>query len=295
MTSDAPLTLRDIALLTSIYTYRYLSVSQVEALHFPSRQTAYRRLRALVAAKYIQGFTAPHIPEHLYHLTDRGAAEVAAHLGVPAGELSWHRHSRAPKDYYFLRHFLRVSDFRIRLARDCASSDWRLLGFLPEYLGKQTAEGGGLAKHIRDVVTGSGDPNEKLAHTPDATFALGKGAGAALFFLEIDRGTEVVSDESKGVLKCLRFYCRYLVEGRYERYRQDFGNAPFRGFRMLFVTTGESRVAHIREAARAISPESVKAKRFIWLSTWDRVESSGVLANSWVSADLDDPTAYRIG
>ena len=291
---NTPVTARDIALLTDLYTYRYLSVSQIEALHFPSRQTAYRRLRALADGKFLEGFTAPHIPEHLYYLTDRGAAEVAAHLGVAVSDLSWHKHSRAPKDYYFLRHFLRVSDFRIRLTQACAASDWRLLGFLPEYLGKRT-EGGSLAKHIRDVVTGSADPAEKLSHTPDAVFALGKGPGAALFFLEIDRGTEVISDETKGVLKCLRFYLQYLVEGGFQRYQQDFGATSFKGFRMLFVTTSESRVTHIREAAREISLSNEKAKRFIWLSSWNQIESSGVLETSWVSADLADPMHYRIG
>jgi hypothetical protein len=38
------LTSRDISVLLDVCKYRYLSVSQIERLHFPSKRTAYRRL-----------------------------------------------------------------------------------------------------------------------------------------------------------------------------------------------------------------------------------------------------------
>ena len=54
--------------LVHVYQYRYLSVSQIEALHFPSLQTAYRRLRALTAGNYLKSFTVPGIAERVFYL-----------------------------------------------------------------------------------------------------------------------------------------------------------------------------------------------------------------------------------
>ena len=63
---------------------------------------------------------------------------------------------------------------------------------------------------------------ESYSHTPDGVFALKKGDNAALFFVEIDRGTEIVSDPEKGVLKSIVFYLNYWVSGKFARYAKDF-------------------------------------------------------------------------
>ncbi len=68
---NAKLTSRDVAVIVDVYKYRYLSVSQIEALHFPSKGTAWRRLRAMTALGYLKAFTAPSIPERLYYLDTR--------------------------------------------------------------------------------------------------------------------------------------------------------------------------------------------------------------------------------
>src|SRR3954468_19624887 len=97
---------RDVQVLTAVHKHRYLSVSQIQRLHFPSLQTAYRRLRTLTGQGLLIGFTVPNVPEHVYYLSREGAAEVAGCLGVGLDALKWKEHSRSPKDYYFLRHFL---------------------------------------------------------------------------------------------------------------------------------------------------------------------------------------------
>src|SRR5215218_1466532 len=94
------LTARDLDLLRDLYKYRYLSVTQIQRLHFPSLQTAYRRIRALLSFNCIDGFTAPHIPEHIYYLEKAGAELVARSLGVSLPELKWRKLDREPKDYY---------------------------------------------------------------------------------------------------------------------------------------------------------------------------------------------------
>lgn len=287
------LTKRDAGLLVDLYKYRYLSVSQVQRLHFPSLQTAYRRLRALGELGSVVGFMAPGIAERLFYLTAKGAEEVAGSLGVAKTDLKWHETSRAPKDYYFLKHFLEVNDFRIALSAACRSGPLSLLGFIPEYVGQKT-EGGGLAKYIRDVVCDVASRDRELSHTPDAVFALARGQAPALFFLEIDRGTEVVSDEEKGVLKAARFYFQYLVSGKYQRYGGDFGCSEFKGFRALFVTNSPARLANMREAMTRF-PFDSKAKKFIWLTTKENVSGASLFDAVWVSGDAEDNNVYRIG
>lgn len=289
----AVLTARDFDVLRDLYKYRYLSVTQIQRLHFPSLQTAYRRLRALSALKCVAGFTAPHVPEHIYYLEKPGAQLVADNLGVRLADLTWRHVGREPKDYYFLRHFLAVNDFRILLAQGCTGDEVRLLGFIPEYLGTKGV-GAEATKYIKEVICDISNKTERISHTPDAVFALEKRGVPALFFLEIDRGTEVVGREDKGVLKCVRFYLSLLAGGEYQRYQADFGCQSFKGFRALLVTTSEARVGNIRRAITGLQIPP-KAKQFIWLTHTDWLNQVGIFQPVWLSGDEHDPTVYRIG
>jgi hypothetical protein len=205
------ITERDIALLHDVYTYRYLTTSQIKRLHFSSDKTAWRRLQILSELGFIKPFTAPAIPERIFYLNKKGAEIISVELRVALEDLSWNRLTRQPKDYYFLRHFLAINDFRILLTQACTTSSVSLLGFIPEYMGEQTKDGYA-KKAIRDNVN-------TLSHTPDAVFALEKNGKPALFFLEIDRGTEIVSNPEKGLLKAVVFYLHYWKSQNWQQYK----------------------------------------------------------------------------
>lgn len=290
---SAKLTERDIAVIFSVYKYRYLSASQIRQLHFPSKQTAWLRLRVLTDLGCLKAFTTPNIPERLYYLDKKGAEIVAIELHVDTEDLEWHRHARAPKDYYFLKHFMAINDFRILLTQACETSPIDLLGFIPEYVGEKTDEGY-VKKYIRDRINDIALSSISYSHTPDAVFALEKDGRPALFFLEIDRGTEIVSDSSKGFLKCAVFYLNYWVDRGWLRYNEDF-KREFSAFRMLVVTTSQARLSHMREAATSLPFPKEQAKRFLWgtIHSWLRVET--VFDPIWQSLDTTDETAYRIG
>ena len=132
---------RDIAILLTVYKYRYLSFSQLARLYFPPKTIAYRRLLKLRKLGYIKHFTALSIPEYIYYLDTQSAELVAESLHVEVDQLKWHRSQKAPKDYYFLRHFLAINDFRITLTLACQESPLTLLGFIPEYVGEKTSRG----------------------------------------------------------------------------------------------------------------------------------------------------------
>ena len=190
---------RDIQVILDVYKYRYLSVSQITSLHFPSIQTARRRLRLMVTHGYLESFAAPGMPEYVYYVTHKGAEVVASCLNVPMANLKWVKSTRSPKDYYFLKHFLKTNDFRIILTGACQTIDSGidLLGYIPEYYSERTGKGGAV-RYIRDFICDIRDPAKLIHHTPDAVFALERDGNPALFFLEIDRGTEVLNDPEKG-------------------------------------------------------------------------------------------------
>ena len=126
-------------------------------------------------------------------------------------------------------------------------------------------------------------------------FALGREESAALFFLEIDRGTEVLSDEERGLGKTIRFYLQYLLSGGYQRYRDAFGlRSDFKLFRVLLVTSSELRLQNIRRRCGAIPFQPASAKRFIWLGHEDLLQTTRFLEHAWVSLDPSDNTQYRI-
>jgi Replication-relaxation len=283
---NAKLTTRDIAIILDVYNYRYLSVSQIRALHFPSKLTAWRRLQALTELGVIKAFTVPTIPERLFYLDKKGAEIVAIELQREMEDLDWHRHTKQPKDYYFLKHFMAINDFRMTLTQACQKSSLTLLGFLPEYIGEQTKEGY-VKKYIRDRVN-------EYSHTPDAVFALEKDGKPALFFLEIDRGIEIVSDPEKGFLKCVVFYLNYWISQRWQRYTADF-TREFPTFRTLIITTSKDRLEHMREAVTRLPFREGQAKRFLWGTIQSQATAEWLFESMWRSMDTGDSNLYRIG
>jgi hypothetical protein len=282
----AQITGRDVAILLDLYQYRYLSFSQLVRLHFPSPDAAYLRLRILKREGLVKTFHAPAITELIFHLDSEGAKVVAAELDTEVAELSWYRYSKTPKDYYYLRHFLAINDFRILLTQACVETPITLLGFIPEYIGEKTKQGH-VKKYLRDSV-------KEYSHTPDGVFALEKDGNTAIFFLEIDRGLETVSDPEKGFMKCVIFYLNYFVARKYERYEADFGK-PFKSFRALVITPSQKRLQHMREAVSNFDFTPPQAKRFIWGTTDEKATKQLLFESIWHSMDTKDETIYKIG
>jgi hypothetical protein len=289
---NVKLTERDIAVILSVYKYRFLCATQIEKLHFPSKRTAWRRIQALLELGFIKAFSVPNIPERLYYIDKKGAEIIAIELHVDLEDVEWHKHTRAPKDYYFLKHFMAINDFRILLTQACEASAINLLGFIPEYIGDKTPEGY-VKKYIRERVSDISFSTLTHSHTPDAVFALEKEGKSALFFLEVDRGTETVSDAERGFLKCILFYLNYWSGTEWKRYFEDF-KREFDTFRLLVVTTSQERLAHMREVVTALSFDE-EPKQYLWgtIQSWVRRET--VFDAIWQSMNVNDHTAYKIG
>jgi hypothetical protein len=288
------LTSRDVSLLLDVYKFRYLSVTQLARLHFPSKRTAYRRLQALTTLKCLKAFSPPNIPERIFYLDREGAEIVAGEMHVSVDDLQWYRYAKTPKDYFFIKHFLAINDFRILLTHACRISPMQLLGFIPEYVGEKTTQGN-VKKYIRDNVCDIASNAVQYSHTPDAVFALEKDGNAALFFAEIDRGTEIVSDPEKGFLKCILFYLNYWTSGKYTRYQSDFGGKTFKTFRTLIITTSKTRLEHMRNAVTKMPFSDAYAKRFLWGTTEAQATVLTLFDPIWCSLDTSDANLYKIG
>jgi hypothetical protein len=94
---ESIVTARDVAILLDLYSYRYLSFSQLARLHFPSFASAYQRLRVLKRAGFVKTFNAPAIPERIFLLDTKGAKLVSAELDTDS--LSWYRYSKTPPEF----------------------------------------------------------------------------------------------------------------------------------------------------------------------------------------------------
>ena len=285
---SAKVTGRDVAVIVDVYKYRYLSVSQIQALHFPSKCTAWRRLQALTAQGYLKAFIVPNISERVFYVDRAGAEVVAGEMQVGFDDLYWHSSMKAPKAYYFLRHFLGINDFRIQLTQACQESAIALLGFIPEYIGEKT-EKGIIKKYLRDQVCDITNSNVTLSHTPDGVFSLEKNGNAALFFLEIDRGTENMKEFSN----CIAFYLNYWTGGQFKKYADDFGVSEFKTFRTLIITTGQKRLQNMREVTTRYPFPRKQAKRFLWGAT--DVSKETIFSPVWQSMDVEDDRLYTIG
>jgi hypothetical protein len=226
------------------------------------------------------------MPDRFMGITEAGAKVVKDGLGhevrVPP--------RRKPSDAYFLRHFGALNDIKIAVELACETSDVRLIRFIPEYEG-ELGRDGLPRKQLQDTTNVEG---VAVSHTPDGVFALERGGRAALFFVEVDRGTETLSDGERGVLKMLRFYLAYLVDEGYQRYATLLSVPRFKAFRVLVTTTSEARLQNMRSLGGEIPFEPAHAKRFIWLATQESVTEQTILGPVWRALEPTDGIVYSI-
>jgi DNA-binding MarR family transcriptional regulator len=276
--------------------YRLLTPEQLERLHFPSAQTALRRIRRLEEAGLVLRRRSDAVPTQLVSLTPLGMAKLVGSEPSGAGAAPASRRPAALPGAYFLRHQLEVTDFRIALALAVERRrEVELLGELADTDRTALAPGAQPRALLSELVTLGGERGERLSHTADLAFAMRRGERQALFLVEIDRGTEVVGDPKRGVGLFVRFYLRALVAGAFDGLRARFGlPGSLRGFRVLVVTQSAARVEAIRARWGPMPMEQEMAKRFVWLTTRDALRSANLLEHGWVSLDPRDYSQYAV-
>lgn len=283
--SRACLTQRDEAVLLSLLKHRYLTTSQLRRLHFPSAQTAGRRLRRLRERGYVAAIEVPGVHEYVETLAERGAEAVAATLGVTRGDIDavpWSE--QAPSDTE-LRHALAVADFRIALTIACSASHRvALLGFVAGHLEDWPDAAPRRRRLVRHVVIDRYDPQMRIVHDPDAVFMLDVGGQKRLFFLEIDRMIAFDASGVRSFAHIVDFYENLRTSGTFKRYLEILElPVPTCVVRVLVVAASETRARALVAYAAAL-PRVRQLADLFWIAPRTVLQVRNIVETRWYPA-----------
>ncbi len=269
----------DLDLLGAIADLRVVTVHQLTLLSGRKEDTVRRQVGVLEKRQLVQAGTMAAgegrgRPEKILSLTSLGL-KFLCDAGLDMSE-------KAKKLVVMLnpklvRHQLLINTFRAHLA--VMTRTW------PEFRRKFVLPG-------NSDVAGR-DDNERASLVPDAIFGLSHtGLGRTLlFFLEADRGTETLASHGGSDIrqKILNYQGRFR-SGEYKRYEQVL-QAELKGFRVLFVTDQQPRLAALCRVVRGTPPSD-----FIWLTDEASLVAGGVGAPIWFRGGrLDLPLQSIMG
>lgn len=270
-------TKRDLALLKDLAELRVLSMAQIRALHFPSRQTARRRVRKLIDAGLVQTRYRDKrrclgAPERVVFLTQKGLREFVPDANGGTQELRGHT-----------EHQLLVNTFRIYLRHLERLVPALRCAFLSEnsLLGPQGD--GGQAFIADEVEIGQGAQR----FIPDGVLFLKdeERSKKALFFLEADRGTESL-ESSRSPFNTVKgkilYYQAYRDSEGYRRYEELWGER-FQGFRLLLLADGQQRAAAVRSFLQ--KQDDVN---FVWVTDRENLADRGLDGPIWTRGSSDE-------
>ena len=265
------LTERDQAVLRDLADFRYLSTRQIARLHFGNLKLTQRRLRRLLASGYVVRVPTEPAARAGFHEWVYAASpgRVGQFPGVDATRFAGA--VLDPSRGFGLRyaaHHRVLTDFRIWLREGVTRSAGAFTcDFIPGYAESSRVQG---RRRLASIDVGT--PYGLLV--PDGLFVLRRSDGrAALFFLEIDRGSEPLRGKhASSVLRKLEMY-RKVYDGRlFDSFSVAF-DYDFSGFRVFFVTPDEARALAILNVA-----ESADLEPLVWTTIENSLSAPGDLA-----------------
>lgn len=284
---------RDREIIRAVYEYRALTTVQIERLFFPpvKRSSAasaegggkinprcQHRLKMLYHHRFLFRDEQPQKLSEgrkplVYFLDEAGAA-----LLVEANHeaIDW-----APDDndvsWAFLQHQLATNDFRVTITAAARRRGVTIASWIDDKSLK--------SPHMKDyvVLKGPQGGTRQVAVVPDGFFILDTNDDKLYrCFLEIDRGTVTASyrdDGRRDWAHKVRAYLEYYSSGKY---RARYGAT---GMRVLTVTTGARRLAHLKAVTEATGGKS----RF-WFATFGDLTVDTVLTEPvWRVASSSEP------
>lgn len=258
---------RDLAIIDAVHRLRVLTSDQVAALLFPTASgkvssQCRKRLQLLSEAGYLDRREQPQTraegrKPYLYFLAPAGRDLLIEELGKEPASLDW-KPSYNDVRWPFLRHQLAVNDVYLAFSLAAPSAGWELLSWTDDRLLRKA--------HTDPVrVVGPDGTVHESKVVPDAHLVLavpGSSPGEPVwmqFFVECDLATEVVAtthQQRTSWQRKIRAYQAY--------FQSDSILASYRTnrIRVLTITTGERRLANLKEATEAEGGE----KRY-WFTT----------------------------
>jgi len=284
----------DRQFLATIAEHRVLTVSQVTAIQRKSKQVVRRRLNVLEKAGLILSGTlgfgqSRGRPEKTISLTEEGAAVLKSDYevlrNVPLNKIN-------AEKIRCLEHQLLTNWFRIHLGQIEHAIPQLSIQFLSPnspFLKRNNSD----LPLIFELVSAEGQSKNSSGFTPDGVFSIThrKRQMTLLFFLEVDMGTESIASPKRtsgDIRQKIINYWQYFRSDRYKRY-EKFWNCKLRGFRLLFLTNTNSRLAVLSRLAQQMPPSD-----FIWLTSIEQMFSSGLSAEIWVRGGKQDAPSESI-
>jgi hypothetical protein len=203
---------RDLDLFQSLSDARYLTIEQIEWLHFPiwrerygqwhqaqaagnttpyaPSTNAYRRMRALVGQKLVRRIVRPAMlavdtyrrEPDLFFLTEKGAQLLAEHRGLDLAEL--HYGEPRQRSYLMLQHHVAVGQVyaalrsRVDAKPGIAFTHWRSEHHAAKDFDRLT---------MRVPQPDGTHRTQETGIQPDGAFFIEYDGGRTLFFLEVER------------------------------------------------------------------------------------------------------------
>jgi hypothetical protein len=214
------LTNRDLDIISAIYKHRFLSLSQIQKLFFPTKAgkiSARRRMKKLydhylvdrfrpVASRHKSNF------EYIYCLDTVGSFWVAQELQCEVSQLHWRKRDNEVQMPY-VWHYFETNECYIRIKEACNNQDYSIGAYeiYPMHRG------------------------DEYNFSPDISMEIHKGKNKHLFFFEIDRGTE----EQQKIKAKVKNYEAYFFSKK--------GNEKFIMPWIVFLAEEEKRLLKISQ------------------------------------------------
>ena len=281
----------DIAIILHIARHRFLRSTHIADLVGRSLDRTNDRLCHLFHAGYIDRPRAQldYYPTKgsgrmAYALADRGARLLREKVGLDLSRIDWSRknfEARRP----FIEHQLEIADFEVAAQLSAKGFGYHYAGaeeivsLLPE---KFAATCGDDPFNVRVTVSHQGVRRE-IGLLPDIPFAVELRKGVWRNFLaEIDRGTMPIrrADFSQtSIERKLRSYLSAHISRLFER---KFG---WKSFRVLFVTSDDTRLHSMIEALRSIQPPSAPGSSLFLFASRAELRAADPLTALWRGVD----------
>ena len=255
------LTRRDCEVIRAVNDCRILSATQIEALFFGSRSTAQYRLSRLFHHEFLERHfltvvsRPPASAPILYTVGKRGAQVLVETFGYERSQLRLPK--RATLGWHLVEHLLKVNDVRVAVMLAARQDGITLETWLDETTFRAQPD-------YVSLTTKSGRKRQKPVF-PDGYFCLVTPRGTARFFLEIDRGTELLSKFAPQIA----VYEAYVASGGYQTRFQA------KSLRVLVVTATERRVRSLMRVTQKVGGD-----RKYWFTTFDRVNTETILTGA---------------
>jgi len=286
----------DCNILECFAEYRVLTVSQVAAIFHKSRQVTRRRLhdleeRGLVEVVGSEFGRGRGRPENSLGLAECGI-DVLKERGLLGQDIPYERilgDSLFAKDHQLLVNWFRI--YLMEIERALPRVSIKVFAHNSLYLPK--GQDGRIVITDCSPVPGSGIKGIKF--TPDAVFAITDSVAGktCLFFLEVDRGTEIVASPKRDMIDIRQKivnYQWYFHSGGYKRYKEVF-KANLCGFRLLFLASTYGCLKTLCKLTQVMKPSN-----FIWLTECGRLFADGASAEIWArGGDLHAPQQSILG